>query len=164
MEKLFFDEVKPFEVASISSLTKLTDGMAFRSIGMLSSSQKKGNLLACRSGQKLVGFIEITDFANGCSGISSLFVLPKYRGKKIATKLIIRACDHLKNKYIFTSTSNMGLKKVLKHIGFRKIEIKNVPFEVFIKWFIYRNLNVVTFTKLLQKRIGKLELFERKPL
>src|SRR3989344_3178117 len=123
MVKYYFDEVRPQELETVSRITFSDPHLAYRLPAILRRSQMTGRLLACRNPHRtLIGWVEIYPLWRRDWGMSTLYVLPNWRGQGLATHLLKLANQKLSTKRVFTATSHPAATKVLLSLHYLQID------------------------------------------
>lgn len=148
MAKFYFDIILPSEVDLVSGITAAESHLAYRPPSLLRRSQAAGRLLACRQGQYLVGLVEIYPLSGRDWGISTLYVLPRWRGRGVAARLLKLADEKLSSQRAFIATSHPTVAKILLGLHYHPIDFWQIPKATLAALLVTRYYHPASWLKL----------------
>ncbi|MEX0616422.1 MAG: GNAT family N-acetyltransferase [Candidatus Woykebacteria bacterium] len=151
-------------IQKISEISLKDENLSYRSTSLITNSFKKGDfLIATNEDSKILGWVEKYKIWNNWWGLSTLYVFPEYRGKKISKKLLISsAAKELVGKNIFAATTNNLIQSMLFDIGFKKVSLNTLPLMVKTRLLLLRYFNLRSLFKLLKLKNKGFAYFLRK--
>ncbi len=151
----------------ISQATWDEPTLLFHSPEEVEKDLTEGRAVALQEGEELVGFCGWKDFG-GWLELSTVYVVPKFRGRGDFLKLLGLACKQLESptqfKHALLFTQVPAIKRVVvRYYGFRPGKYSELPARVWLSLIIHRLdprriLSYVKYLKVLH-RVGAWQLF-----
>ena len=157
------EKITDRELREISQISLADPHLSFRPLSLLKQSAEKGHLLTIRRRRALMGWMECFPLLRDYWSVSSLYIRPSYRGKRIGINLLLHALRSVENKYVYAATANLRLKRELLGRGFRRVSLREIPIPVLFSLVIKRYSDPRTWNKLLGKTFQSLQHFWRMP-
>lgn len=90
-------------------------------MSLVKTQIRKGShiLIAESPSNEILGFIRVSDRRNNSVMIEEVYVLPKARGEKIATKMVTSVCPAYSSAEVKTYATNVGMNTTLERLGFK---------------------------------------------
>ena len=135
----------------ISNISKKEKNLWYRTREQIEESITSGKVLLALKKEKLIGYIIIQPLSSKWVRLNSIYVNPKYRGKRIFNYLLNKTLRRYKKKNIFISVFEKKIISFINKKKFRKVNLDKLPFyalfsmikEGFVFSTIFSNANIL---------------------